>query len=121
MPFPVTAPVPVMYQWINIRESLIETLHRSGIAVENSETLIDHYSWLLHITSWNYGIDWDPKENVVSLEIPFSGPLTTLDTTKDSADYSNNIAQDAISMLLTKCLTEVPLKRLLAHFHKADE
>lgn len=117
MAFPVTAPVPIMYQWTNIRESLHSALQENGIT-HGFEHLTDHYAWLLHITSWNYGFDWDPKENVISLEIPFDGPLTTLDTSKDSADYDSNIAQDAVSMLLNKCLSEVPVKRLIAHFQK---
>lgn len=117
MAFPVTAAVPVMYQWDNIIESLRDTLVKRGIS-QGIDHLVEHYAWLIHITSWNYGFDWDPKENLVSLEIPFSGPLTTLDTTKDRADYGNDIAQDAISMLLSKCLTEVPLDRLLAQFHR---
>lgn len=120
MGFPVTAQVPAMYQWDNILESL-EAALKDRHVTQGSENLVDHYAWLLHITSWNYGFDWDPKENVVSLEIPFSGPLTALDTTKDRADYSNNIAEDAISMLLAKCLREVPLDRLLAQFQKVKD
>ncbi|MBC9705737.1 MAG: hypothetical protein H9W81_12370 [Enterococcus sp.] len=117
MPFPVTAPVPVMYQWENIKDSLVSTLRETNIT-EGFDHLCDHYAWLLHITSWNYGFDWDPKENVISLEIPFDGRLMNLDTTKDSANYDDDIAQDAISLLMSRCLESVPVKRLLAHFHK---
>lgn len=116
MSFPVTAEVPLMYKWENLVPSLTETLKSQGVT--ESDVLVEHYAWLLHITSWSFGFDWDPKHNVICVEIPFDGPLKTLDTTKDTADYDADISQDPISVLLSRCLAEVPLKRLLAHFHR---
>lgn len=118
MPFAATAAVPLGYQWENIDASLSQALH--AVRVSPTRQLSDHYAWLLQITSWSYGVNWNPKEGTVTLELPFTGPLTTLDTSHDKADYDRDIAQDEISILLQKCMEKVPLPRLLAHFHKTD-
>lgn len=114
MGFSVTADVPLSYLWGNIEDSLKLALH--GARIAPTPELSNHYAWLLQITSWSYGINWNPKEGTIVLEIPFSGPLTTLDTSHDKADYDRGIAQDEISLLLQKCMEKVPLPRLLAHF-----
>jgi hypothetical protein len=118
MAFPVTALVPLAYQWVHIDESLSVALSQHGI--KKAPQLSDHYAWLLQITSWSLGFDWNPKENTVTLEVPFSGPLAGLDTSYDKADYDQDIAKDEIAILLQKCMEKVTLKRLLAHFQTAD-
>jgi len=120
MSFAVTAVVPLGYQWENIDASLAQALH-DVMRISPNRQLSDHYAWLLQITSWSYAMDWNPKEGTVTLELPFSGPLTTLDTSHDKADYDRSIALDEISILLQKCMEKVPLPRLLAHIHQKDK
>lgn len=116
MSFPVTAQVPLGYQWENIDASLTEELKRAD--TRPSTQISDQYAWLLQVTSWSYGLDWNPKEGTITLELPFSGPLAGLDTSYDKADYDLSITQDEITLIMRKCLEKVHLKRLLAQFRR---
>lgn len=119
MAFPVTANVPPMYRWEGLANSFHENLKLNQV-ISTGDDLLDHYAWLLQITSWKYGIDWDPKHGVVSMEIPFSGNLLALDTAKDRVNYEQSFLRDEICALFDLCLEQTSLKRLLAHFQEAN-
>ena len=116
MGFPVKAGVPSMYTWENIKPGLEEAITKGGLPY--MEDFGNHYTWLLRVTSWSYGLDWDVKNDTITLEVPFAGPMASIDTVQDKLDYAQNIAQDSISGLLSTCIEKVPLQRLLAQFER---
>lgn len=118
MAFPVTASVPMMYRWDSLQPGLVQAMKSAGIPPSND--FDRHYAWLLRVTGWSFGVDWNVQEDEISLEVPFTGPLVNLDTAIDRNDYDRVIAQDEISVIMNRCIERVPLRRLLAHFERVE-
>lgn len=114
MSFAVTCDVPESFNWSPIQENYRSYLQGAG--VNNSDDLADHFAYLLRATSWSFGIDWNVKAGEVTFELPFSGPLATINTVEDSVDVENQVSIDGMSRILKEVLSKVTPGRVQSHF-----
>lgn len=114
MSFPVTFDVPESFNWSPIQENYRSYLLSVGIS--NGDDLSEHFAYLLRATSWSFGIDWDVKAGEVTFEVPFAGPLATINTIEDSVDVENQVSIDGMSRILKNVLIKVPPSRVQSHF-----
>ena len=115
MAFTVTVDVPHIFNWPVLSQqfqSVLDSIHVKG----GADIILGEYAYLLQITSWSHDVDWDVRTGTLTLELPFSGRLSEMDTTIDRRDYDNKVQRDAISSLLIQIVNEVKPDRVLSHF-----
>lgn len=116
MAFTATTEVVTSLKWQQVSKLFIEvianTRTENGIVEltpKNETIMLDHYSYLLQITSWKYNINWEPQHNRVTVEVPNEWSV-------DSRDFDARINRDALTSKLIDVLKEVNVHRVLSHF-----
>lgn len=111
----VRANVPEGVKW----ESLKDMLGQSKIiqTADNREVIENHFAWLLQISSWGRGMNWDPKEDYIEVELPLGSKFENLSVANDYRDMRTGVSRDVISDILLRIIDEVPLERVLSHFN----
>lgn len=117
MAFSVKAEVPPRFKCAAIRELLAEA--SVGMFASN-DVMFDQYAWLLQISSWNYDLNWNVKEDYFEIEIPLSGKLLMVDTSVDFMDLAAGYSVDGVSKMLIQIIESVPVKRLKTQFSKVE-
>lgn len=123
-PMTVEAKIPPRFYWDRLAE---EFNHKSEYETDNemSNQLLEHYAWLMRVTSWSFGIDWDVKNNSLTIQVPFSGMLTNIDTrydvktssrADDLSSHTVRVYHDVISDIMMDVIAHVPHKRVMSHF-----
>lgn len=111
----VTATVPSAFRFKAILESFYKETH-----VQSSPSLESQFAWLIQITSWAYGVDWNPLADTVTVELPLSSSLKTgvnrVDTVNDNYHPRLKRKVDFMSDMLILILADVSPERVLAHF-----
>lgn len=115
MSFVITYDVPESFNWSPIQENYRSYLLSINIS-NGSDDLSEHFAYLLRATSWSFGIDWNVKAGEVTVELPFDGPLTGVNTIEDSVDVENQVSIDGMSRILKNILAKVPPSRVQSHF-----
>lgn len=110
MAFTVKATVPEGVKWA----ALLDHLYQSNLP--KSDSVENHFAWLLQIASWKFDLNWNPKEDYIELEIPFAGSLVHVSPEQDYNDYHMGVARDQIYNILMKVLELVPPGRVVNHF-----
>lgn len=103
--FTVRVTVPENLQWAEINSNF----QFSGIDIEMHPRINAHFAFLLRQAGWQHGIDWQPQENVVVLNVP--NTFFTDRIIDESGRYT-----DGLSQLLLNILKEVDLPTVRRHF-----
>lgn len=110
----MTIDAPPFLLWKELKESFTKKLDQSNIR-SNQDSLLQHYAYLLQVTSWGHGINWEPEVGHISLSLE-TVSAKEWDLTKDQLHEVLGVQVDAITLELLTILTEVPLKRVQSHF-----
>lgn len=110
MSFTATTEVVATLRWRYISKMFLEMLGESIVLDSNNESkILDHYNYLLQVTSWNHNINWEPSFNKVTVLVPNEWGT-------DTRDFDAKVHRDALSNEMIKIIKEVSVARVLSHF-----
>lgn len=116
MSFTATIEVVETMRWRHITKLFLNMLHAQGVELDssNENKILNHYHYLLQLTSWKRNINWEPAFNRVTVTVPN-------EWSHDTIDFNSKVHRDDLSNELIKIMGEVPVERVLSHFATAPQ
>jgi hypothetical protein len=111
MSFTATTDVVETMRWRHITKLFLNMLHAQGIELDksNENKILNHYGYLLQLTSWKRNINWEPALSRVTVVVPNEWG-------HDTIDFNSKVHRDDLANELIKIMGEVPVERVLSHF-----
>lgn len=100
----ITVPAPV--RW----EALLEHLYRSDF--KQADLVEDQFAWLIQITSWQFNMNWIPREDILEMALPLDEHFPNMDTSRDAPDYNVGLWRDPVLNILLNIVGSVPPERV---------
>lgn len=119
MSFPAKITVPYSFRW----DAMCEVIESNTAyqQVDNLNMIKEHYAWLLQITSFKFGVNWNPMEDYVEVELPLTGYMASLTLEQDYTDLASSVSRDPLSATLLKVVELVPPMRVMSHLRRVPK
>lgn len=111
MSFTATTEVVETMRWRHITKLFLNMLRSQGVELDqaNENKILNHYHYLLQLTSWKRNINWEPAFNRVTVAVPNEWG-------HDTIDFNSKVHRDDLANELIKIMGEVSVERVLSHF-----